>query len=46
VLYIAAAFAASVLFNALPLMQETMSCLAARRARVRAQPHARVEPRL
>jgi hypothetical protein len=46
VLYIAAAFAASVLFNALPLMQETMSCLAARRARVRAQPPARVEPRL
>lgn len=42
--YMVGALAASVLFNALPLMQETSSCLRGRRARVRAQP--RIEPRL
>jgi hypothetical protein len=39
--YIAVALAASVLFNALPLVQETFACL-----RVRESPAPRVEPRL
>jgi ABC-type proline/glycine betaine transport system permease subunit len=40
--YVAGALAASVLFNALPLMQETISCLRARKTSVR----ERVEPSL
>ena len=46
--YIAYALGASLLFNALPLMQETASCLRARGASPRrpAEPPPRVEPRL
>lgn len=44
--YIVGALAASMLFNALPLLHETITCVAARGARVRARPQERVEPRL
>ena len=43
--YLAACAAATVLFNAMPLAQETASCLKARKQQPRRSP-ARVEPRL
>jgi hypothetical protein len=42
--YLLAAAAASVLFNALPLLQEAASCIRARRRNAR--PRARIDPRL
>jgi hypothetical protein len=48
--YIVCAVAASLLFNALPLLQETISCLLARKGssprRVDTDPAPRIEPRL
>ena len=47
--YIAGAFIASVLFNGLPLAQETLACLRARKAKAKAPARSygpRVEPRL
>jgi hypothetical protein len=42
--YLLAAAGASVLFNALPLLQETWSCVRARRRNMR--PRTRIDPRL